>query len=65
MAHALTCDANASLRYYVHEFMIKEVVVSETSQIRQTYLYFLEAFLPNISKKYFKQVFMESYFYFK
>lgn len=41
---------------------MKDVVGNESSQIRIVFLLLLEIILPRISRKYFKQMFLESFF---
>ncbi len=45
--------------------MLKEFAHNDSSQMRQIFMLFLEALLPQMSKVYFKQTFMDSYFMFK
>lgn len=65
MANQLGQKSNYYLRMAIQEIMLKEFAHSESSQMRQIFLLFLETLLPQISKVYFKQIFQESYFMFK
>jgi len=45
--------------------MTKDLALSNTSQHRHIFLIFLDKLLPQISSAYFKQSFIDTYFYFK
>ncbi|CDW91821.1 serine threonine-protein phosphatase 4 regulatory subunit 4-like [Stylonychia lemnae] len=64
-ANVIGKHPNNFLRQSIQEAMIKDFASSRTYQNRMIFLCFVENLLPQISKTYFKQTFMESLLRFK
>ena len=61
LADLIHTQANVYLRLSIQEAMLKDFAASDSHQLRQVFVYFLEAVLPHISKSYFKSVFFDAY----
>ncbi len=65
LANIIANVANNNARKYIHTEMTKEIMVSDSSQQRLIWLYFLEYLLPQISSRHFKQIYSEAFLQFK
>jgi hypothetical protein len=61
MAQQIATIPNYQMRYMIQDLMLKEVATSQSVQQRIVYLFFLDALLPFISRKYYKATFHDTY----